>query len=92
MKTIFMYEGESIISAMRYKLCFNKNVKLIITSFFNVAPFAFQPLLLSLRYFMYILKKFRGLVLEHYEKRGSTINNAGKSEMLIDRLELAIRV
>jgi len=33
----------------------------------------------------------QGLVLEHYQERGSTINSSGYSEMLIERVKPEIR-
>ena len=41
----------------RYKLYFNKNIKLMITSFFNTFSLLFNALLPSLHKFLYALKK-----------------------------------
>ena len=42
-----------------YKLYFNKNRKLIITSFFNIVPLVFNALLPSLHKLLYVLRKKR---------------------------------
>ena len=53
-----MYVDESvIISTTDNKLYFNKNRKLIITSFFNIVSLLFNALLPSLHELLYALRK-----------------------------------